>query len=44
MSLKESNKEWRPQTNLVRGGTIRSEFAETNEAIFSTCNDEKDFH
>ena len=36
MSPKRSNEEWRPQTNLVRGGTIRSEFAETNEAIFST--------
>ncbi len=36
MSPKRSNKGWRSQTNLVRGGTLRSEFAETNEAIFST--------
>ena len=28
------NKNWRPATNLVRGGTNRSNFAETNEGIF----------
>ncbi|HSR55320.1 MAG TPA: O-succinylhomoserine sulfhydrylase [Alphaproteobacteria bacterium] len=27
---------WRPRTNLVRGGTDRSEFQETCEAIFAT--------
>lgn len=30
------NKTWRPRTQLVRGGTERSQFAETNEAIFMT--------
>jgi len=30
------NKSWRPATNLVRGGTNRSNFAETNEGIFLT--------
>jgi len=29
-------KDWRPQTRLVRGGTRRSEFRETSEAIFMT--------
>jgi len=29
-------KKWRPATNLVRGGTNRSNFAETNEGIFMT--------
>lgn len=27
---------WRPQTRLVRGGTARSEYGETSEAIFLT--------
>jgi O-succinylhomoserine sulfhydrylase len=31
-----ANKKWRPATNLVRGGTNRSNFAETNEGIFMT--------
>ncbi len=30
------NKTWRPRTQLVRGGTERSQFAETSEAIFMT--------
>jgi len=30
------DKTWRPRTQLVRGGTERSQFAETNEAIFMT--------
>ena len=30
------NSKWRSATNLVRGGTNRSNFAETNEAIFMT--------
>ena len=36
MSPKNSTKKWRVQTNLVRGGTNRSDFSETNEAIFAT--------
>ena len=36
MILKTSKPSWRTATNLVRGGTNRSEFAETNEAIFIT--------
>lgn len=36
MVRKTSNPSWRTATNLVRGGTNRSEFAETNEAIFIT--------
>jgi O-succinylhomoserine sulfhydrylase len=36
MVRKTSNPNWRTGTNLVRGGTNRSEFAETNEAIFIT--------
>ena len=34
---------WRPATQAVRGGTVRSEFGETSEAIFLTsgfCYDE----
>ena len=27
---------WRPATQAVRGGTARSEFGETSEAIFLT--------
>ena len=36
MSPKNSTPEWRAKTNLVRGGTNRSDFSETNEAIFAT--------
>ena len=36
MVRKTSKPNWRTGTNLVRGGTNRSEFAETNEAIFIT--------
>ncbi len=36
MVRKKSKPNWRTGTNLVRGGTNRSEFAETNEAIFIT--------
>ncbi len=36
MVRKTSKPNWRTATNLVRGGTARSEFAETNEAIFIT--------
>ena len=27
---------WKPATKLVRGGTMRSQFGETSEAIFLT--------
>jgi O-succinylhomoserine sulfhydrylase len=33
---KTKNKSWRAATNLVRGGTNRSNFAETSEGIFLT--------
>ena len=33
---KPVRKSWRPQTLAVRGGTHRSEFGETSEAIFAT--------
>ena len=36
MSSNESKHHWRTRTKLVRGGTNRSDFAETNEAIFIT--------
>ena len=36
MVRKTSKPSWRTGTNLVRGGTNRSEFSETNEAIFIT--------
>ena len=36
MSVNKTNPQWRAQTQLVRGGTHRSQFAETNEAIFMT--------
>ena len=36
MSPDKSNRNWRARTNMVRGGTRRSQFAETNEAIFIT--------
>jgi O-succinylhomoserine sulfhydrylase len=32
----EVQRKWGPQTRMVRGGTLRSEFCETNEAIFLT--------
>ena len=31
-----TNRNWKPQTQLVHGGTRRSEFGETSEAIFLT--------
>ncbi len=36
MSVNKHNPDWRPQTKLVRGGTNRSEFAETSEGAFIT--------
>jgi len=33
---RQSTKDWRLETKLVRGGTLRSEFGETAEAIFNT--------
>lgn len=33
---REETKGWRPATRAVRGGTMRSEFGETSEAIFLT--------
>ena len=30
----ESQRNWNPQTQAVRGATVRSQFDETNEAIF----------
>lgn len=36
MSKNESGKSWRLATQLVRGGTMRSGFGETSEAIFMT--------
>ena len=36
MPVNKTNPQWRTHTQLVRGGTHRSEFAETNEAIFMT--------
>ena len=36
MPVNKTNPQWRAQTQLVRGGTHRSQFAETNEAIFMT--------
>lgn len=36
MSNKNLSKSWRPATQLVRGGTSRSPFEETSEAIFLT--------
>ncbi len=34
--MSETDKTWRQATQLIRGGTQRSQFAETNEAIFMT--------
>ncbi len=36
MAMETKEKQWRTQTQLVRGGTRRSMFDETNEAIFMT--------
>ncbi|MBT5265195.1 MAG: O-succinylhomoserine sulfhydrylase [Rhodospirillaceae bacterium] len=36
MTERKSNKSWRPATNLVRGGTERSGFGETAEALYLT--------
>lgn len=36
MSKNETEKSWRLATQLVRGGTLRSNFGETSEAIFMT--------
>jgi O-succinylhomoserine sulfhydrylase len=36
MSKNENEKSWRLATQLVRGGTLRSGFGETSEAIFMT--------
>ena len=33
---KRDAKDWSPATKLVRGGTMRSQFGETSEAIFLT--------
>ena len=32
----QANKNWRPRTKMVRGGTSRSEFCETSEGLFMT--------
>ncbi len=34
MKKKENQKQWKTNTKLVRGGTLRSNFGETSEAIF----------
>ncbi len=31
-----ANPEWAPETQLVHGGTLRSQFGETSEALFLT--------
>jgi O-succinylhomoserine sulfhydrylase len=36
MTVQRKEKGWRPQTQAVRGGTRRSAWQETNEAIFAT--------
>ncbi len=36
MADDSAKKNWRPATQLVRGGTNRSNFAETNEGVFMT--------
>ncbi|MBK19190.1 MAG: O-succinylhomoserine sulfhydrylase [Rhodospirillaceae bacterium] len=36
MTIEQTEKNWRPQTQLVRGGTKRTHFDETDEAIFMT--------
>ena len=33
---KDNSANWRPATQMVRGGTVRSQFGETSEAIFLT--------
>ncbi len=35
-TAKAAPRKWRPETNLVHGGTIRSNFGETSEALFLT--------
>jgi len=35
-TTKTGNKNWRPATNLVHGGTMRSPFGETSETIYLT--------
>ena len=35
-TAKAAPHKWRPETNLVHGGTIRSNFGETSEALFLT--------
>ena len=36
MVVKQKERNWRPQTQLIRGGTRRTGFDETDEAIFMT--------
>ena len=36
MSKEQTKRRWRPATELVHGGTLRSAFGETSEAIFLT--------
>ena len=36
MAVKQKERKWRPQTQLIRGGTRRTQFDETDEAIFMT--------
>ena len=36
MSETGSTKRYRPETRLVHGGTLRSQFGETSEALFLT--------
>ena len=36
MTVEQREKDWRWQTRMVRGGTRRSQFQETSEAIFMT--------
>ncbi|MDR3526594.1 MAG: O-succinylhomoserine sulfhydrylase [Rhizomicrobium sp.] len=36
MTTQKDAKNWRPQTQAVRGGQLRSEFQETSEALFLT--------
>src|SRR6202049_2339324 len=36
MSETKSNARYRPETRLVHGGTLRSQFGETSEALFLT--------
>ncbi len=36
MAQSDKSATWRPQTQAVRGGTKRSEFGETSEALYLT--------